>query len=67
MTAQSILNDEKNENTQAACGTACGASDDTQNEEVKESTACGTACGASDDEVKKEEPTACGTACGAGE
>jgi hypothetical protein len=43
MTAQSILDDEKNENTAPACGTSCGANDD---ETKEESTACGSSCGA---------------------
>jgi ACGX-repeat protein len=46
MTAQNVLKDEKNKTTDTACGTACGASDDTQTEETKQPTACGTACGA---------------------
>ena len=37
-------NNEEEERTSAACGTACGASD--QGEEKP--AACGTACGASD-------------------
>jgi ACGX-repeat protein len=41
MTAQSILNEEM---TATACGTACGASDDTETKEAP--TACGSACGA---------------------
>jgi ACGX-repeat protein len=41
MTAQSILNEEI---TATACGTACGASDDTETKEAP--TACGSACGA---------------------
>ncbi len=44
-------NKKDEQQTGAACGTACGASD--------EPAACGTACGASD------KPAACGTACGA--
>ena len=66
MTAQNILDEEKK--TSSACGTACGASDETKIEE-QTPTACGTACGASDgEETKKEEtPTACGSSCGAGE
>jgi ACGX-repeat protein len=69
MTAQNVLEEEKNKTTATACGTACGASDDAQTEETKQPVSCGTACGASDDEEKKEKQksSACGTACGAGE
>ena len=45
--------------TSAACGTACGASDQPE----EKPAACGTACGASDQPEGK--PAACGTACGA--
>lgn len=45
--------------TSAACGTACGASDKTE----EKPAACGTACGASD--KTEEKPAACGTTCGA--
>ena len=45
------------EQTSAACGTACGAAD-----KAEKPAACGTACGAAD---KAEKPAACGTACGA--
>lgn len=41
--------------TSAACGTACGASDKTEEKPA--------ACGASD--KTEEKPAACGTACGA--
>ena len=43
----------------AACGTACGASDQPQ----EKPAACGSACGASDQ--PQEKPAACGSACGA--
>lgn len=43
----------------AACGTACGASDQPE----EKPAACGSACGASDQ--PEEKPTACGSACGA--
>ena len=45
--------------TNAACGTTCGASDKPE----EKPAACGTACGASD--KPEEKPAACGTACGA--
>ena len=48
-------NNEEEERTSAACGTACGASD--QGEEKP------AACGALDQ--GEEKPAACGTACGA--
>lgn len=51
-----------NENTAkystAACGTACGASDEKKEED--KTTACGTACGASDDKKEDKPATACG-------
>lgn len=47
--------DKESNETAAACGTACGASD-----QPKEQPA---ACGASDQ--PEEQPAACGTACGA--
>lgn len=43
----------------SVCGSACGASEKSE----EKPTACGTACGAS--ERYEEKPTACGTACGA--
>ena len=53
--------------TSAACGTACGASDNSVsggNTEEKPA-----ACGASDNSISggntEEKPAACGTACGA--
>lgn len=39
-------NNEEEERTSAACGTACGASDQGEEKPV----ACGTACGASDNQ-----------------
>ncbi len=45
----------------AACGTACGADD----QSAAQPTACGSACGASD--TPAAQPTACGSACGAGD
>ena len=50
---------QENEQTSAACGTACGAGD----EPAEKPAACGTACGAGDEPAEK--PAACGTACGA--
>ena len=62
--------------TSAACGTACGAADKTE----EKPAACGTACGAADKpegsnrqvddcsertEAERRQPAACGTACGA--
>ena len=44
-------NATENQQSGAACGTACGA--------AEKPAACGTACGAAD------KPAACGTACGA--
>ena len=52
-------NDVQMTQAKAACGTACGASDE------KPATACGTACGA--DDKPEEKPAACGSACGAGD
>lgn len=49
MTAQNVLNEEEKKNTQpTACGTGCGASDETKKEEPTpaQPTACGTGCGA---------------------
>ena len=46
MTAQNIINND--DKKPSACGTGCGASDDTKKEEPKKPTACGTGCGASD-------------------
>lgn len=43
----------------ASCGTACGASDKTE----EKPAACGSACGAS--EAPEEKPASCGSACGA--
>ena len=58
----------------AACGTACGAGDKTEQPaacgagDKTETAACGTACGAGDDKTENaEQPAACGTACGAGD
>ena len=45
----------------AACGSACGASD----QPAKTPAACGSACGAGDQPGKT--PSACGSACGAGD
>lgn len=52
-------NEGENNQTSAACGTACGAADKPE----EKPAACGTACGAADE--SEEKPTACGTACGA--
>ena len=53
---------KKMENTQAAaCGSACGAGDKTE----EKPAACGSACGAGD--KTEEKPAACGSACGAGD
>lgn len=58
--ALSNLSDwNKDKQATAACGTACGASDNSNDKP----TACGTACGASDN--SNDKPAACGTACGA--
>ncbi len=61
MALSNIFGWNKEDNTQknAACGTACGASDNPE----EKPAACGTACGASDN--PEEKPAACGTACGA--
>ncbi len=46
ITAQSYFNAPKFAMATSACGSACGAGDDTKKEEPK-SSACGSACGAS--------------------
>jgi hypothetical protein len=55
--AQGIMCAE--DNTGAACGTACGSGD-----KEEKPAACGSACGTGD---KEEKPAACGSACGAGD
>ena len=65
-------NEDENKQTSAACGTACGAADKSEDKPAAcgsacgaadKPTACGTACGAAD--KPEEKPAACGTACGA--
>lgn len=65
MALSNIAGWNEDKRASSACGTACGASDNSVsggNTEEKPA-ACGSACGASD--KTEEKPAACGTACGA--